>query len=76
MCFQGHIAAAHCDYTVGQLQQLQNMLGVGQNLLQHLLRFIRVIAAEYNLLNLRELVHPVQAAHIASRRADLAAEAG
>ncbi|MNI96724.1 hypothetical protein D3C73_1552390 [compost metagenome] len=40
-----HIAAADRNDAVGQLQQLQDMLGVGQDLLQHLLRSFRVILA-------------------------------
>ncbi|MNY40462.1 hypothetical protein D3C86_1752080 [compost metagenome] len=76
MRLQRHIPAADGHYAVGQLQQLEDMLGIRQNLLQQLLRDCRITLADYNLFDLRELVHPVQAAHIAACRADLAAEAG
>ncbi|MNT76208.1 hypothetical protein D3C72_2151880 [compost metagenome] len=45
MRLQRHIAAADRYDAVRQLQQLQDMLGVGQDLLQHLLRGFRVILA-------------------------------
>ncbi|MNH43625.1 hypothetical protein D3C79_1055780 [compost metagenome] len=45
MSLQRHIAAADRYDAVRQLQKLQDMLGIAQNLLQHLLRSLRIILA-------------------------------
>ncbi|MNM36700.1 hypothetical protein D3C81_474170 [compost metagenome] len=56
---QRHIAGTDRHDPVWQLQQLQNMLGIAQNLLKHRLRHLRVALAEHDLLDLRELMDAV-----------------
>ncbi|CDN42899.1 hypothetical protein BN871_CB_00060 [Paenibacillus sp. P22] len=71
-----HIPAADGHDAVRQLQQLQHLAGMTGNFPMEPFRLLPVGPADDDLLDLGELMHPVEAMRVAAGRAGFAAEAG